>query len=57
MLSSDEGALIRVDPALAAAQGAAYEPERLWQEPSRTFMKGLTGEPDPPPSAAAAPSR
>lgn len=24
-------------------EGEAYQPERLWVEPSRTFMKGLTG--------------
>lgn len=27
----------------AQVEGEAYQPEKLWVEPSQTFMKGLTG--------------
>jgi hypothetical protein len=43
MLSSGEGRLIRVDPIAAAKEGKSYEPETLWEDPEKTFMKGLTG--------------
>jgi len=42
MLSSGEGRLVLVDLAAAAAQGEGYAPEVLWEDPQRTFMKGLT---------------
>ena len=43
MLSSGQGCLIQVDLAAATAQGEAYTPTVLWEDPTRTFMKGLSG--------------
>lgn len=37
MLSSDEGAVVLVDP-----QSPDSAPEKLWRDPDKTFMKGLT---------------
>ncbi len=47
MLSSGEGRLVSIDLEAAARSGDAYEPEVLWEDPDRTFMKGLTGESRP----------
>lgn len=41
MLSSGEGRLIRVDIGEAERLGDNYEPETLWTDPEKTFMKGL----------------
>jgi hypothetical protein len=43
MLSSGQGCLIQVDLAAAEAQGEGYTPTVLWEDPTRTFMKGLAG--------------
>ena len=43
MLSSGQGCLIQVDLAAATVQGEGYTPTVLWEDPTRTFMKGLSG--------------
>jgi hypothetical protein len=54
MLSSGQGRLIAVDIESAIRHGDEYEPQKLWEDPHQTFMKGLVGAPRLPRHTACA---